>query len=83
MGRVELVDLDRAFWKPGQDFQLAAAVREAYGMKPKEDPLAFLLSLNLALAKKEEAGEPVTAPRPAAVRDGCGGVCDGGLHSDA
>jgi hypothetical protein len=41
---------------------LDAAVRAAYGMKEAEDPLAFLLRLNLELADKEAKGEPVTPP---------------------
>ena len=41
---------------------LDAAVRAAYGMKEQEDPLAFLLRLNLDLAAKESAGQSVTPP---------------------
>ena len=41
---------------------LDAAVRAAYGMKPDEDILAFLLKLNLELAEKETKGEPITPP---------------------
>ena len=41
---------------------LDAAVRAAYGMKPGEDILAFLLKLNLELAAKEAKGEPITPP---------------------
>jgi SAM-dependent methyltransferase len=41
---------------------LDAAVRTAYGMKPGEDILAFLLKLNLELAEKETKGEPITPP---------------------
>jgi hypothetical protein len=41
---------------------LDAAVRAAYGMKPAEDILAFLLKLNLELAAKEAKGEPITPP---------------------
>jgi hypothetical protein len=41
---------------------LDAAVRAAYGMKPAEDILAFLLKLNLELADKETKGEPITPP---------------------
>ena len=37
-------------------------MRAAYGMKPKDDPLAFLLALNQAVAAREAAGEPVVAP---------------------
>lgn len=42
--------------------RLNAAVRAAYGMKPKADPLTFLLALNHAVAAREAQGEPVTAP---------------------
>jgi len=41
---------------------LDAAVRRAYGMKPDEDILAFLLKLNLELADKETKGEPIAPP---------------------
>jgi hypothetical protein len=41
---------------------LDSAVRRAYGMKPGEDILAFLLKLNLELADKEAKGEPITPP---------------------
>ena len=41
---------------------LDAAVRAAYGMKPDEDILAFLLKLNLELAEKEVKGEAITPP---------------------
>jgi SAM-dependent methyltransferase len=41
---------------------LDAAVRAAYGMKGKEDILAFLLKLNLELAEKESKGESITPP---------------------
>ncbi len=41
---------------------LDAAVRAAYGMKPEEDILAFLLKLNLALAEKETKGETIMPP---------------------
>ena len=49
---------------------LDAAVRAAYGMKPAEDILAFLLKLNLELADKEANGEAITPPGlPAFVND--------------
>ena len=49
---------------------LDSAVRAAYGMKEKEDPLAFLLRLNLELAERETKGEPLTPPGlPASVTD--------------
>lgn len=41
---------------------LAAAVLAAYGFSPKKDLLAQLLELNLEVARREEAGEPVIAP---------------------
>jgi hypothetical protein len=41
---------------------LDAAVLAAYGFSPKEDLLAQLLELNLEVARREEAGDPVTAP---------------------
>jgi hypothetical protein len=34
----------------------------AYAMPGNADPLAFLLDLNLTLADKEKAGEPITPP---------------------
>src|ERR1017187_5629573 len=49
---------------------LDAAVRAAYGMKPAEDILAFLLKLNLELADKESAGKTITPPGlPAFVKE--------------
>jgi MmeI, target recognition domain len=41
---------------------LDSAVRAAYGMKPAEDILAFLLKLNLELADKESDGKTITPP---------------------
>ena len=41
---------------------LDAAVRAAYGMKPDDDILAFLLKLNLELAAQETQGEAITPP---------------------
>jgi hypothetical protein len=41
---------------------LDSAVRAAYGMKPAEDILAFLLKLNLELAEKESDGKAITPP---------------------
>ena len=41
---------------------LDAAVLAAYGFSPKKDLLAQLLALNLEVARREESGEPVTAP---------------------
>lgn len=42
--------------------KLDQAVRDAYGMKKSDDPLAFLLDLNQTVANKEEAGEAVVGP---------------------
>ena len=42
--------------------KLDAAVRAAYGMKSKDDPLAFLLSLNANLAESEALMRPVVGP---------------------
>ena len=41
---------------------LDAAVLAAYGFSARKDLLAQLLELNLAVAAKEKAGVPVTAP---------------------
>ena len=41
---------------------LDAAVLTAYGFDAKKDLLAQLLALNLEVAGKIEAGQPVTAP---------------------
>jgi hypothetical protein len=41
---------------------LDAAVLSAYGFSPKDDLLSQLLALNLEVARRESAGEPVTAP---------------------
>jgi hypothetical protein len=41
---------------------LDAAVLDAYGFSPRKDLLAQLLALNLAVARRIDAGEPVTAP---------------------
>ena len=41
---------------------LDTAVRAAYGMKPDEDILVFLLKSNLELAEKESAGKSITPP---------------------
>ena len=42
--------------------RLDAAVRAAYGMDAKADPLTFLLALNLALAARERTGTKITPP---------------------
>jgi hypothetical protein len=41
---------------------LDAAVLAAYGFDAKKDLLSQLLDLNRAVAGREKAGEPVTAP---------------------
>jgi hypothetical protein len=61
-------ELYRALDNPGEhplkkaQAKLDQAVREAYGMVDDEDPLAFLLKLNLELADKEAAGESIRGP---------------------
>jgi hypothetical protein len=61
-------DLYRTLEIPGANRLRAApaaldtAVRAAYGMKPDEDILAFLLQLNLTLAEQEAKGQPITPP---------------------
>jgi SAM-dependent methyltransferase len=63
-----LRDLYRTLDLPGKnplkDAQdaLDTAVRNAYGMKAKDDPLSFLLKLNQQMAKREEEGLPVIGP---------------------
>lgn len=63
-----LRDLYRILEQPGKNpikdlhAALDKAVLEAYGFDPKQDVLAQLLALNLAVAAKEEKGEPVQAP---------------------
>ena len=47
--------------KDAQD-ALDEAVRAAYGMRPKEDPLTFLLALNEELADRESKGTPIVGP---------------------
>ena len=63
-----LRDLYRTLDLPGKNplrdaqDKLDTAVRAAYGMKAKADPLAFLLALNKDVAAREAAGEGVAAP---------------------
>lgn len=71
-----LRDLYRTLDTPGKnplrDAQdaLDAAVRTAYGMKAKDDPLAFLLRLNGVLADQEASMQAVTGPGlPPCVKD--------------
>ena len=42
--------------------RLDTAVRTAYPMPAKADPLTALLTLNLSLAAQEKVGEPITQP---------------------
>ncbi len=42
--------------------ELDGAVRDAYGMSKKADPLAFLLALNGTVVAAEQAGEEVAGP---------------------
>ena len=63
-----LRELYRTLDEPGDNplrtaqARLDTAVRTAYAMPPKAEPLAALLELNLSLAAKEKAGEPITPP---------------------
>ena len=66
--KLTLRDLYRTIEQPGNHplktatAALDAAVRAAYGMKPKENILAFLLLLNLKLASDESKGIAITGP---------------------
>lgn len=42
--------------------QLDQLVRQAYGIKANDDPLQFLLELNVEVAQRETQGLPVVAP---------------------
>ena len=71
-----LRDLYRTLEPPGtnrlRDAQAAldATVRAAYGMTATEDPLAFLLRVNVELADREAEGQTITPPSlPAAAPD--------------
>jgi hypothetical protein len=63
-----LRDLNRTLDLPGKNplrdaqDELDDAVRSAYGMRAKADPLAFLLDLNHQLAAAEKAGTPIVGP---------------------
>lgn len=63
-----LRDLYRTLELPGEhplkvaQAKLDAAVKEAFGMTPKQDPLPFLLKLNHELAAKEAAGQTIQGP---------------------
>ena len=66
--RLSLRDLYRTLDAPGETplhhahAHLDAAVRAAYGLEVQADPLAFLLALNQAIARREARQQPVTAP---------------------
>jgi hypothetical protein len=51
-----------AYRSDGSSNARGVAVRAAYGMKGEEDPLTFLLRLNLELADQEAKGQPITPP---------------------
>ncbi len=63
-----LRDLYRTVEAPGANplhdahARLDAAVRTAYGMSSDDDPLGFLLAVNLELAAKEKDGKTITPP---------------------
>ena len=65
---LSLRDLYRTLELPGQNplknahEKLDAAVRDAYGMKKRDDLLAFLFALNQELAKKEKEGQTAIGP---------------------
>jgi hypothetical protein len=64
--------LDTPGKNPLRDAQdaLDATVRAAYGMKAKDDPLAFLLALNGELADREASMKPIVGPGlPPCVKD--------------
>jgi SAM-dependent methyltransferase len=50
--------------------KLDLAVGTAFGMTARQDPLAFILKLNLDLSARQEMGEPVQGPGlPAIIKD--------------
>lgn len=71
-----LRDLYRTLELPGQNplrtaqDRLDTAVLAAYGMKPKDEPLTFLLALNAVLADREATMKQVVGPGlPPTVKD--------------
>ncbi len=62
--RALYADMERPGHHPLEDAHAAldATVGAAYGMPPREDPLAFLLALNHACAAREAAGLPIAGP---------------------
>lgn len=78
-----LRELYRTLEVPGQNplkdahDTLDAAVRAAYGMKAKDDPLASLLALNGELADREASMRLVVGPGlPPSVKDAAAFVTD-------
>ena len=67
-GGYGLRDLYRLVEQPGanplKDAQSAldVAIRAAYGMPAKSDPLQFILDLNAELAEAEDEGKPIVGP---------------------
>jgi hypothetical protein len=63
-----LRDLYRTLDEPGENplrdahDALDRSVRETYGMRKKDDPLEFLLTLNLKLFKAESKGKSIIGP---------------------
>ena len=59
-----LRELYRNLETPGTNRLRAAraALRTAYGMSPSEDPVTFLLRLNLELAETEKNAKTITTP---------------------
>jgi hypothetical protein len=85
----EFRDLYRTLELPGENPLKAAhealdsAVRAAYGMRPEEDPLTFLLALNGELADREADGQPAVGPGlPPAVNDAHAFVTGDCVRSD-
>ena len=66
--QMSLRELYRLADLPGQNplkechADLDAAVRAAYGMKPQDDALTFLLELNQQVHERESKNSPVTGP---------------------
>ena len=66
--KLSLRDLYRSMELPGKHplkdahAALDDAVREAYGMGKKAEPLAFLLALNQECAAREQEGKPIVGP---------------------
>ncbi|MFQ5541608.1 MAG: DNA methyltransferase [Candidatus Binatia bacterium] len=62
--------------------RLDAAVRAAYGMKPGDNVLAFLLQLNHQVAERQDKGESVVAPGlPPCVNDSSTFITEDCIHA--